>query len=76
MFRCSVVESKEFYCNRKYRFTHDYELWCRLTFETKFANIDKPLLIYRDNKEISKSNSNRNSFTRELELLKIRFFPS
>lgn len=73
MFRSALLQKGKFKCKKKYRYAHDYEFWSRLSVETEFANIDRPLLIYRDNKNSSNSNSSKAPFRRELEVITVRF---
>ena len=72
MFRQSLVGSGIFKCNSRYRYTHDYHIWTKLSIRSNFANIEEPLVIYRDNKKRKDSNSSSNPFRRELEVLAIR----
>lgn len=72
MFRSGIVEKGLYYCNPRYRYTHDYQIWTKLAITCKFANIEQPLVIYRDNKSSTNSNSSRNPFRREVEVLTLR----
>lgn len=71
MFRQNLVEDGNFNCNPRYRHTQDYHIWTKLAIKSNFANIEEPLVIYRDNKA-QNSNSNSNPFRRELEVIVIR----
>lgn len=72
MFRGGIVEKGLFYCNPRFRYTHDYQIWTRLAVTCKFANIEQPLVIYRDNKSAGDSNSSSNPFRREVEVVALR----
>ena len=72
MFRQSLVAAGAFSCNSRFRYTHDYQFWTKLAIKSKFANIEQPLVIYRDNKKRKDSNSNSNPFRREVEVIAIR----
>jgi len=71
MFRQSLVEKGIFNCNPRYKHTQDYHLWTKLAIKSNFANIEEPLVIYRDNKP-QNSVSSSNPFRRELEVMAIR----
>ncbi len=72
MFKQSLVGKGIFQCNPRYRYTHDYHIWTKLAIKSNFANLEEPLVIYRDNKQRKHSNSNSNPVRRELEVLAIR----
>jgi len=71
MFRQSLVEKGIFNCNPRYKHTQDYHLWTKLAIKSNFANIEEPLVVYRDNKS-QNSVSSSNPFRRELEVMAIR----
>ena len=73
MFRSELLQNGIFQCKKRYRYTHDYEFYTRLSIQTEFANISTPLLIYRDNKNSENSNSSRAPIRREFEVISIRF---
>ncbi len=47
MIRSSVIKKESPYFNSEYKHSEDYELWSRLLFKTKFADIPEILLKYR-----------------------------
>jgi hypothetical protein len=72
MFRQVLVKKGIFYCDPRYRHTQDYHLWTKLAITSNFANINEPLIIYRDNKPQKNSVSSSNPFRREIEVIVIR----
>lgn len=47
MFNATLLKSNGLNYNPEYRRAQDYELWSRLVFAGKMANIDEPLQCYR-----------------------------
>lgn len=47
MIRTSVIKAEQPYFNSDYKHVEDYELWSRLIFKTKFADVPETLLKYR-----------------------------
>ena len=48
MFRAKLIRKYQVKYNTNYLNAGDYELWTRVKKLTKFANIAKPLILYRD----------------------------
>ena len=72
MFRRKLYDSGLVVHNRRYRFTHDYELWTRLALNKTLANIVEPLVMYRLEKAPKNSSSSRAPFRREVEVIILR----
>lgn len=47
IIRSSVIRSEQPYFNSEYKHAEDYELWSRLIFKCKFADVPETLLKYR-----------------------------
>jgi glycosyltransferase involved in cell wall biosynthesis len=47
MIRTSVIKNESPYFNSEYKHVEDYELWSRLIFKNKFADVPETLLKYR-----------------------------
>jgi len=47
MMRTSVIKNEKPYFNDSYKHVEDYELWSRLIFKCKFADVPEALLKYR-----------------------------
>jgi glycosyltransferase involved in cell wall biosynthesis len=47
MIRTSVIKNENPYFNSDYKHVEDYELWSRLIFKVKFADVPETLLKYR-----------------------------
>jgi len=72
MFRSKLLHSGFFKYNFKFKHTFDYELWTRLAYNFKFANIEEPLVAYRADKNSKNSMSSKSPFRREIEVLILR----
>lgn len=53
MFNNRLMRSLGLNYNSNYRRAQDYELWTRLVFKAKMANIDRPLHYYRYHREMA-----------------------
>lgn len=69
MVRPEVLDYLTSLYSESYYNSQDYELWCRLSNKTRFYNIQRPLLIYRENQFGISASVNRDGIKRRFPLV-------